>query len=179
MGEYYLGQIVMAGFSFAPKGFALCNGQLLAVATNQALFSLLGTQYGGDGRTTFGLPDLRGRVPVSTGASVDASWQPTPLQAGDRGGGESVTLLPTQMPAHSHQVLGVNAPGTVRIPTGCAYAGTGTGPTLYAAPGNKLVAQAPSSVGPAGSTQPHPNMQPFAVINFFICAQAGIYPPRS
>lgn len=71
MGEYYLGQIVMAGFTFAPRGFAPCNGQLLQVATNQALFALLGTQYGGDGRTTFGLPDLRGRAPVSAGTSVD------------------------------------------------------------------------------------------------------------
>lgn len=179
MGEYYLGQIVMAGFNFAPRSFLPCNGQLLPISTNQALFSLLGVQYGGDGRTTFGLPDLRGRVPVSAGPSVDATWQPQPLQAGNSSGAENITLLSTQMPAHSHPVLGVNAPGTVRNPTGGVYAGTGTGPKLYAAPGNTRVAQAPETVGLAGSTQPHTNMQPFAVINFFICAQAGIYPPRS
>jgi len=178
MGEYYLGQIVMAGFTFAPRGFAPCNGQLLQVATNQALFALLGTQYGGDGRTTFGLPDLRGRAPVSAGTSVDTGWQPVPAQLGEVSGFENVTLLAPQMPSHTHQVLGVNAAGNVRIPTGCAYAGTGTGAKLYATAGGAQVVQTPQTVGLTGNGQPHPNMQPFAVINFFICVSAGIFPPR-
>ncbi|WP_457318835.1 phage tail protein [Stenotrophomonas sp. P5_B8] len=177
MSEFFIGQIMMAGFNFAPKYFAQCNGQLLPINQNQALFSLLGVQYGGNGVTTFGLPDMRGRTPVAYALSADGAWQPPAMQIGQQAGTENVTLLPTQLPAHGHQVVGVAAAGDNRNPTGRTFAGGGT-TKLYAAQGGALVAQAPSSVAPAGSTQPHPNMQPYATLNFCIALQ-GIFPSRS
>ncbi|MER2176200.1 MAG: tail fiber protein [Stenotrophomonas maltophilia] len=177
MSEFFVGQIMMAGFNFAPKHFAQCNGQLLPINQNQALFSLLGVYYGGDGSITFGLPDLRGRTPVAYAPSVDASWQPPAMQIGQRAGTENVTLLSTQLPSHSHQVVAVTAAGDNRNPTGRTFAGGGT-TKLYAAQGGALVAQTPQSVAPVGSTQPHPNMQPYTTLNFCIALQ-GIFPSRS
>lgn len=177
MSDFYMGQIMMAGFNFAPKYFAQCSGQLLPVNQNQALFSLLGTQFGGNGINTFALPDMRGRTPVAAGSSVDASWQPSPAQMGQLGGSESVTLLPPQLPAHGHQVLGVTSAGDNRNPSGRAYAGSGA-TQVYAAQGGPAVAQAPQSVTAAGSTQPHPNMQPYTTLNFCIALQ-GIFPTRA
>jgi microcystin-dependent protein len=176
MSEYFVGQIMMAGFNFAPKWFAQCNGQVLPVSQNQALFSLLGVQYGGNGVTTFNLPDLRGRTPVAYGPSVDASWQPPQVQIGQPGGTENVTLLPTQLPSHGHQVVGVSAAGDNRNPTGRTFAGGGA-TKLYANQGGTLVAQAPQSVAPAGNTLPHPNMQPYTTLNFCIALQ-GVFPSR-
>lgn len=177
MSEYYLGQIMMAGFNFPPQYFAQCNGQLLPINQNQALFSLLGTQFGGNGVNTFQLPDMRGRTPVASGSSADTGWQPEAAPNGMVGGSENVTLLPTQLPNHGHQVLAVNAAGDNRNPTGRAFAGSGA-TKAYATQGGALVAQAAPSVATAGGNQAHPNMQPYTVINFCI-ALKGIFPSRS
>lgn len=178
MGDYYLGQIMMAGFNFAPRGWAQCNGQLVAVTQNQALFSLFGTQYGGDGRTTFGLPDLRGRAPVAYKQSVDPSWQPPPMPLGQAAGSESVTLLSNQLPPHAHQVIGVATPGDNRNPSSRTFASTNGGVQFYAADGGARVAQAPGSVAATGNTAPHPNMQPYTTLNFCVALSGGVYPPR-
>jgi microcystin-dependent protein len=171
MTEVFLGQIMLTGFAFAPRGFALCNGQLLAISQNQALFSLLGTTYGGDGQTTFALPNLRGRTPVA-----DPAWQPTPYQLGETGGVENVTLLTPQLPMHNHQCNGTTTSGSQRNPTNALY-GTNTA-ALYAPASGTQVPLAPQSIAPVGGTQPHPNMQPFDVINFCI-ALTGIFPSRN
>lgn len=173
MGDYYLGQIMMTGFNFAPRGWAQCNGQLVAVNQNQALFSLFGTQYGGDGRTTFGLPDLRGRTPVGFSPSANP-----PMQIGQNGGSETVTLLSNQLPLHGHQVVGVTTPGDNRNPSSRTFASTNGGVQFYAAQAGAPVAQAPGSVATAGSNAPHPNMQPYTTLNFCVALTGGIYPTR-
>ncbi|MBB6335838.1 microcystin-dependent protein [Xanthomonas arboricola] len=181
MSEFFLGQIMMTGFAFAPKYFAQCNGQLLPVNQNQALFSLLGTRFGGDGRTTFGLPDMRGRTPIGFAPSTDPSWQPPVPPLGQMAGSENVTLLPSNLPAHTHLLESTSTAGNNRSPSGRNFGNnastTGPATALYAAPGT-LVSLDPKSVGPAGGSQPHPNMQPYTTINFCI-ALSGIFPSRS
>ena len=177
MSDVYLGQIMMAGFSFAPKGFATCNGQLMPVQQNQALFSLLGTQYGGNGQSTFGLPDLRSRTPCGSGVSVDGSWQPAPLVQGTPVGQETVTLLATQLPIHNHAANALTAAGAIRNPAGALYAGSGA-ESIYATASGPKVALAQQTLAPTGGNGPHNNMQPFRVINFTI-ALSGSYPSRS
>ncbi|UHQ25055.1 tail fiber protein [Lysobacter sp. 5GHs7-4] len=174
MTEVFLGQIMLTGFPFAPKGFALCNGQLLAIAQNQALFSLLGTMYGGNGTTNFALPNMQSRTPTGAGNSVDPGWNPTPYTQGETGGVENVTLLTSQMPGHNHLVNGTNVAGALRNPTSGLY---GTNSTNIFGPGTGALVPL-QGVGPAGGNQPHPNMQPYTVINFVI-ALAGIYPSRN
>jgi microcystin-dependent protein len=176
MAEYYLGQIMMTGFAFAQKGFAFCNGSILAIAQNQALFSLLGTTYGGDGVTTFGLPNLQSRTPVGFGGSADPAWQPSPYQWGETGGVENVTLLPTQLPAHNHVGNATTTAGAARSPDGALY-GAPTNP-IYAAPNGRLVALAVPTVTYAGGSQSHSNIQPFEAINYNI-AMTGIFPSRN
>ena len=176
MTEVFLGQIMLTGFAFAPKGFALCNGQLMAISQNQALFSLLGTAFGGDGRTTFALPNLQGRTPVAFGQSVDPAWQPSPYQQGETGGVENVTLLTTQLPTHNHQCNGTTSAGSQRNPTNALY-GTNTA-ALYAPASGPQVPLSPQSIAPVGGTQPHPNMQPYDVISYCI-ALSGIFPSRN
>lgn len=174
MTEVFLGQIMLTGFNFAPKGFALCNGQLLAIAQNQALFSLLGTMYGGNGTTNFALPNMQSRTPTGAGNSVDPGWNPSPYNQGETGGVENVTLLTTQMPGHNHLVNGTNVAGTGRNPTGGLYGTNGS--NIFGPATGALVPL--QGVGPAGGNQPHPNMQPYTVINFVI-ALVGIYPSRN
>ncbi|CAN7661616.1 phage tail protein [Ensifer sp. ENS11] len=176
MTEPFVGQIMMCGFDFAPRGFALCNGQLLGIAQNQVLFSLLGTYYGGNGTTNFALPNLQGRTPVAAGSSADPSWAPTPYPIGAVGGVEAVTLTLQQIPAHQHQGNGTTAEANQRNPTNTLY-GTTSLP-IYAASGETQVLLSPQSVAAAGGGQPHSNMQPFNVINFCIALQ-GIYPSRN
>ena len=182
MSEFFIGQIMMAGFNFAPKFFALCNGQLLPINQNQALFSLLGTQYGGNGTTNFALPDLRSRTPIGYASSVDPSWQPASVQIGQASGVENVTLLSTNLPAHTHSVNASTTNGDNRIPSGRLF-GTSTSttppaPNLYAASTGPLVPLNPASVAPAGGNQPHSNLQPYSAINFCI-ALSGIFPSRN
>lgn len=178
MSEFYVGQIMMTGFTFAPKYWAQCNGQIMPIQQNQALFSLFGIRYGGNGTQTFGLPDLRGRTPVGSGPSADANWQPPPMQAGQMAGDETVTLLSNQLPPHGHQVSGVAAAGDNRNPSSRTFAGTNGGVKFYGPQGGAEVAQAPGSVATAGANLPHPNMQPYTALNFCV-ALSGIFPPRS
>lgn len=178
MSEFFIGQIMMTGFSFAPKYWAQCNGQILPIQQNQALFSLFGTRYGGNGSQNFALPDLRGRTPVGYGPSADPNWQPPPMQIAQAAGSESVTLLSNQLPPHGHQVSGVTTPGDNRNPTSRTFAGTNGGVKFYATQGGAEVVQAPNSVANAGGNLPHPNMQPYSALNFCV-ALSGIFPSRS
>ena len=178
MNESFIGELRPIGFAFAPKGWLFCQGQLLAIAQNQALFSLLGTTYGGDGRTTFALPDLRGRLPVGVGA---LSGNPSANYVlGQRGGVESVTLTAGQMPAHTHPITGTMKTaglGDPSNPQGNFLAGDNnpqfsTGPATTAMGGG---AQGTSSA--IGANQAHDNRQPVIGINYAICTQ-GYFPSR-
>ncbi len=177
MAEFYLGQIMVTGFGFAPRGFAACNGQLMPISQNSALFSLLGTMYGGDGRTTFALPNLQSATPIHAGQSVDPSWQPSPYVQGAPSGVESVTLLQNQIPAHSHQANANTTAGTVRNPTNALYGGSGS-EAIYAQAAGPQATLAPQTLSNTGGGGPHENMQPFRVLNFNI-ALTGIFPSRS
>jgi microcystin-dependent protein len=175
MSEFFIGQIMACGFNFAPKYFAQCNGQLLPINQNQALFSLLGTQYGGNGTTNFALPDLRSRTPIGYAGSVDPGWQPPGVQIGQTGGAENVTLLSTQLPSHTHTLSASTTAGETRNPSGALVGAAGA--ALYGTPGS-LVPLNPATIGIAGNTQPHPNLQPYLAINFCIALQ-GIFPSRN
>lgn len=173
--EPYIGQISMFGFNYAPQGWAKCNGQLLQIAQNQALYSLLGTHYGGDGRTTFALPDLQGRLPMHQGQGAGRR----PRTIGQSGGQEQVTLTTQQLPAHNHSVEADNSSGR----TGGANSTDPSGHVL-ANPSNEIYSdRAPNSqmnaqaIGNTGGSQGHDNVPPFQVINFCIALQ-GVYPPR-
>lgn len=169
MSEPFLGQIQDFGFNFAPKGWAQCNGQLMQIAQNTALFSLLGTTYGGDGRVTFALPDLRGRTPIHFGQGPGrASYQ-----IGQVGGNETVTLQTSQIPYHNHILRALDGDAEAAVPTNAAL--TSGEHWNTAAP---TTVSSPSSLAPAGTGQGHANMQPTLVVNWCIALQ-GIYPPRS
>lgn len=182
MSEFFIGQIMMAGFNFAPRSWALCNGQLLPIAQNQALFSLLGTQFGGNGTTNFALPDLRSRTPIGYASSVDPGWQPPSVQIGQTGGVENVTLLSTNLPAHTHAANASTTNGDNRIPINGVFATSnnsgGAAISIYAASNGPVVPLNPATVAPAGGNQPHPNLQPYTTINFCIALQ-GVYPSRN
>jgi microcystin-dependent protein len=183
MAEYYLGQIMMTGFPFPQKGFAQCNGQLMAIQQSQALFSLLGTQYGGDGVRTFGLPNLQGATPVAAGASVDPAWQPSPYVVGEVDGVEQVTLLSSNMPIHNHTSAATTATAAGKLLTGAYFATTTVPPSgsenIYApASGGQLTPLYSGTLSMSGNNQPHSNMQPFRVINFNI-ALSGVFPSRN
>lgn len=154
----FIGAIIMVGFNFPPRGWAHCDGQLLAIAQNSALFSLLGTTFGGDGRTTFGLPDLRGRSATHPGSGPGL----TPRQWGERGGTESVSLTAAQVPSHSHDTPQVQVRGTGTEAVGMATGGD----------------QGTASTGAAGGGQAHDNMPPFLGI-YHCIALTGIFPSRS
>lgn len=167
--EPFIGQILLFAGNFAPTGWALCNGQLLSIAQNSALFSILGTTYGGDGITTFGLPDLRGRVPMHWGNGPGL----TPRTVGEQSGSESVTLLQTQVPAHTHTVNASDVAADARNPANAILAQNASYTT--SAPNTTMSASSLTSVG---GGQPHDNMQPFLAITFIIALE-GIYPSRS
>ena len=177
MAEPYIGQIIMFGGNFAIRGYAFCSGQLLSISQNTALFSILGTTYGGNGQTTFGLPDLRGRVPIHFGQGPGLSN----YQLGQTGGSESVTLNANQIPAHSHTATAhaVSAAGNANAAAGNAWAkdaGTQSATYSNAAPDATMSANA-VTIGNAGGNQPHPNVQPYQCVNFLIALQ-GFFPPR-
>ncbi|WP_036139870.1 phage tail protein [Luteibacter sp. 9135] len=176
MSNYFLGQIMLAGFNFAPRGFATCNGQLMPLQQNQALYSLLGVRFGGDGRTTFALPDMRSRTPVGSGPSADGSWQPPAYVVGAAAGAEIVTLLQGEMPMHTHPLNTTTTAGTVKSPANALYGGSGA-ENFYAPPGHPTPLIG-STVGMAGGNQPHPNLQPYSALGFNI-AMTGIFPSRS
>jgi microcystin-dependent protein len=166
MSEPFLGEIKMTSFGFAPRGWAFCNGQLLPINQNQALFSLLGTNYGGDGRVTFALPDMRGRMPVH-GDLV-----------GERGGEAQHTVTQNEMPAHSHAMLASTAISHASDPTGRVLGSVEAGALNIYHPADGSAALHPSTLAQAGGGQPHSNMQPYSTTNFIIALQ-GIYPSRS
>jgi microcystin-dependent protein len=169
MSEPFLGEIKMVSFAFAPRGWAQCNGQLLPINQNQALFSLLGTTYGGNGQTTFALPDLRSRVPVHVGGGI---------VQGQAAGAESVTLTTAQLPAHSHTLYGSANQATTNGPAGNVPAQRPrSGALVYGATANTALASA-SLQAAAGASQPHSNLQPYLVVNFVIALQ-GIFPSRN
>lgn len=175
MSEFFIGQVMMTGFGFAPRFWAQCNGQLLPINQNQALFALLGTQYGGNGTTTFALPDLRGRVPVGYASSVNPSYQPQSVQIGEAGGQEQVTLLTSEIPAHGHATASTLQATSTRPSGGVPAGQPRRGVARYTDSG------APTPLGQAtvvGGNQPHTNLQPFLAINFCI-ALSGIFPSRS
>jgi len=166
----YIGELRLLGFTFAPRGWAMCNGQLLSIAQNTALFSLLGTTYGGNGVQTFGLPDLRGRAPLHMGQGPGLA----PRVQGELSGTETVTLIPQQMPAHTHQVLASSDDATKKNPVGSVPAGTGSSSYSDTADGTML----PAMIQVAGGSQPHNNMQPYLVLNWCIALE-GIFPSRN
>lgn len=164
MAEPFLSEIRIMSFSYAPRGWAMCNGQLLPINQNQALFSLLGTTFGGDGRVNFGLPDLQGRVPIHVGQGHTL---------GERGGEQAHTLSISELPAHTHVLSGTSNAGAALIPAGDLLAKTPN--FLYHSPDNNLVATNPGSVANVGGSQAHLNMQPFLTLTFCIALQ-GIFP---
>lgn len=169
MSDFFIGQINLFGFDFAPRFWAQCNGQLLPINQNQALFALLGTFYGGNGTTTFALPDLRGRVPVSFGGA---------FSIGQAAGAEAVTLSTANLPAHTHALAATTQVATRRPPPGRMLAtDTSTNAEYYAPPG-AITPLSPNSIGSAGGASPHENRQPFLAGNFCI-ALSGIFPSRN
>jgi microcystin-dependent protein len=171
VSDPFVAEIRIFAGNFAPRGWAFCNGQVLPIAQNTALFSLLGTTYGGNGQTNFALPDLQGRFPMMPGQGPGLSLR----DLGEQGGSETVTLLPSEIPSHNHTLRATTA-GTTGTPSGAVIAAATGGPLVYGAPGDP-VPMADSTLGPAGSGQPHPNRQPYLALNFIIALQ-GIYPPR-
>lgn len=174
MSSPFLGQISIVAFNFAPRGWALCNGQLLPINQNQALFALLGTQYGGNGQTTFALPDLRGRTPVHMGAGAGVN-----TQIGESGGSEAVTLGLQNLPAHQHQLRAVTDFANAAVPGGALPAARPRGgATIYGPAGSTNTALHAESVAVTGASQPHSNLQPHLALNFVIALQ-GIFPSQS
>jgi len=165
MADPFMGEIRIMGFGHAPKGWALSNGQLLPINQNQALFSLLGTTFGGDGRVNFALPNLQGRVPIHVGQGHTL---------GEMGGEMAHTISISEMPTHLHMAQATTVTGTTAIPSGSVLLATSGGYEAYRAP-TSLVPMEPSSVTNVGGSQAHLNMQPFQVLNFCIALQ-GIFP---
>ncbi|WP_420901685.1 phage tail protein [Paenibacillus whitsoniae] len=164
--EPFLAEIRAFSFNFAPRGWALCNGQLLPIQQNTALYSLIGTTYGGDGRTTFALPNLQGKVPIHRSSSIPY---------GTTGGEATHTLTVSEIPMHTHQLTG-GSNATSFKPTGLTW-GTNTNNNLiYQSTANAIMGS--DAIGISGGSQPHENMQPYTVVNFCI-ALTGIFPPRS
>lgn len=173
MSEPFLGQIMIFGGNFPPKNWAFCDGSLLPIQQNSALFSLLGTMYGGDGRVTFGLPDLRGRVPVGMGPGPGLSN----YKQGEKGGQESHSLQISELPSHAHPVAvaAANENNTLQNRPGGNVLGAAN---IYDLPASADAALGGVSAGAAGSNTPHENRQPFLAVNYII-ALAGIFPQRS
>lgn len=176
MSDQFIGEIRIFGGNFAPKGWALCNGQLMAISQNTALFSLLGVYYGGDGKTTFALPNLMGRAPMQPGQGPGL----TAHSLGETSGSQYVTLLTNQMPMHNHVPMADGGSGTaVSTTTEATVWGTPTsrgGSDLYAAD-SALLQMSPYALQAAGGSQPHNNMQPYLAVSYIIALE-GIFPQR-
>jgi microcystin-dependent protein len=169
----FVAEIRIFAFNFAPKGWAFCDGQLLPISQNTALFSLLGTTYGGDGRVTFALPDLQGSAPMHPGQGPGLSLH----DLGEVSGSDAVTLLPSEMPSHSHVAGAQTSPlSSVASPVNATLGRPASG-FLYA-PAQSVVQMDPNVLQPAGGGQPHNNLQPYLTLNFNIALQ-GIFPPRN
>ena len=173
MTFFYIGEIRLFPYNFAPRSWAFCNGQILSIAQNTALFSLLGTTYGGNGQTTFALPDLRSRVPVHSGQGPGLSN----YDLGQSGGDEAVTLGAAELPNHTHLVTAHNNNGAYARPEGRVPGRLSGGTTGYAAAGNGAV-MSPATINPTGGGQPHTNVQPYLTLNYYIALE-GIFPSRN
>ncbi|MDX6681440.1 MAG: hypothetical protein QOG94_1479 [Solirubrobacteraceae bacterium] len=173
MADPFVAEIRIFPFNFAPKGWAWCDGQLLPLSQNTALFSLLGTTYGGDGKSTFALPDLQGAAPMHPGQGPGLSLH----DLGESGGSETVTLLESEIPAHAHSVNASNGPANLQAPAADRVLGRANNNIYLDNPGN-LVALAPEALAPAGGEQPHNNLQPYLTFYFNIALQ-GVFPPRT
>ena len=170
MADPFVAEIRMFGFNFAPKGWAFCNGQLLPISQNTALFSLLGTTYGGDGQETFALPNLQSRIPMHAGTNAGQTFQ-----LGEAAGVESVTLTTQQIPVHTHALLGSTTIANTQTPGGnVASAGSGQ---IYTS-NESLVQMSNQSISPIGGSQPHENLQPYLCISFII-SLFGVFPQQT
>ncbi|HYF65319.1 MAG TPA: tail fiber protein [Herpetosiphonaceae bacterium] len=173
MADPFVAEIRIFPFTFAPTGWAFCDGQLLPISQNTALFSLLGTTYGGNGKSNFALPDLRGRAPMQPGQGPGLSLH----DLGETGGSETVSLLEIEIPAHSHTVRASSGDAEDGTPTNNSFARTDNGSVYVTAPAASPVTMAALAIAPAGGDQPHNNLQPYLTFNFCIALQ-GVFPPR-
>lgn len=172
MADPFVAEIRIFGFNFAPTGWAQCNGQLLPLSQNTALFSLLGTTYGGDGKSTFALPNLQGSAPMHPGQGPGLSLH----DLGETGGSETVTLLQSEIPAHSHTLRASSDPADVQQPSPTRSLAR-SAPGFAYIPDNPNATLAPQALAPAGGDQPHNNLMPYLTLNFCIALQ-GIFPAR-
>jgi microcystin-dependent protein len=172
MADPFLAEIRIFPFTFPPKNWAFCNGQLLPISQNTALFALLGTVYGGDGKSTFALPDFQGCAPMHPGQGPGLSAR----DHGESSGSSTVTLIASEMPAHTHVATASTMAGTTQVPTNQMLA-AGVGVAPYGT-GTPTTAMSPQSIAPAGASVPHNNMQPFLTFHFCIALQ-GVFPQRS
>ena len=166
MAQPYVGEIRMFAGNFAPAGWMFCEGQLLPISENETLFQLIGTTYGGDGESTFALPDLRGRIPIHQGNGFILA---------ETGGAEEITLTVSQIAAHSHPLLGTSVPGTSGNPGARVVAETGTAGAFLYLEDTPAVNMAANAIGPVGGSQPHTNFQPYLCVDFII-SLFGIFP---
>ena len=172
MADQFVAEIRVFPFNFPPRGWAFCDGQIMSISQNTALFSLLGTTYGGDGRTTFALPNFQGNSPIQTGQGARLTLR----DLGETGGEDTLTLLISELPAHTHTPNCNSGTGDQYGPPGNFWATDAGGNNEYNATGTSTMA--PGAVGPAGGNQPHNNLQPYLVLNFCIALQ-GIFPSRA
>jgi len=178
MADPFIAEIRMWGCNFAPRGWAFCNGQLLSIASNTALFSILGTTYGGDGRTTFGLPNLQGRAALHTGSGTGPGLSSYSL--GQSGGAEDVTLSINQMPSHNHLAVGNDAEGTAASPVANVWATPGANRDLvwYEAGNGSTVNMSPTALTNTGGSQSHETLMPYLAV-YFCIALVGVFPSRN
>jgi microcystin-dependent protein len=173
MADPFVAEIRIFPFNFAPKGWAWCDGQLLPISQNTALFSLLGTTYGGNGKSNFALPDLQGRAPMNPGQGPGLSLH----DLGETGGSETVTLLESEIPSHNHTMMAGSDPANAQIPGPTLILSRSAGGNAYSVTTSGLQSMAPEALAPAGGDQPHNNMQPYLTCYFCIALQ-GVFPPR-
>lgn len=173
MSSPFVAEIRIFSFNFAPTGWAFCNGQLLPISQNTALFSLLGTTYGGDGKSTFALPDMQGNAPMQPGQGAGLSLH----DLGETAGTAAVALLQSEIPVHTHTAQAQANPGNVKVPSSAVTLARSAGGSAYTTATTPLTQMSAQSIAPAGGSLAHNNMQPYLTLNFCIALQ-GVFPPR-